>query len=445
MSDVTWDVKCHVCGFKLGTNKEYCGQGGAGGRKTRNPPCVWAHTDEKIVRRAFAFAKAAADEEEEKQRELQETMAKYAQGFINFDEPEDHQHEGSVNNADSHQYEEEERTYAPPPAASSPSRHPAPSLQEPEAKKAKSGHTKWTSTTRTMLFKCIQQKDPFHASDKGATWQIIADHMQQSTASLDDTADGDLRVVSNGKTLSVFFKRMRDAYKERDGDDKHSGGTGDKQAETVDDKQKKDERVQLAACIELERAADVAVEDRRASIKTHDNLKNGIVNEVVINCALKDEKVRIKVVKELASRLRQAKMRKMAFESQNKDATYTYTAKDLEEFGHWEKLKKEVHDMPDLDDLDDTAPAQKAGTALAKALHDVSAQCASARATFTPISPSAFAQAFFEAKKAHTQVLTLKQKLQVVDTDMDEGTITAEEASIYKKRIKELHYSFGSP
>jgi hypothetical protein len=172
-------------------------------------------------------------------------------------------------------------------------------------------------------------------------------------------------------------------------------------------------------------------------------MKNGIVNDFVIGCAVKDEKVRPKVVKELASRLRQAKMRKIAFESQNKGATYTYSAKDLENFGYWDTLKAQVQDMPNLDDLDDTAPAQKGGTALAKALQDVSAQSAAARASFTPMSPQAFAEAFYAAKRAQT--LTLKQKLECVDADVAEGVITPAEAEVYKKSIKDSHYSFSSP
>jgi hypothetical protein len=448
MSDQTWDVNCHVCGFKLGSNKQHCGQGGSGGRKVKMPPCRWAHTDDKIVRKAFAVARAAAELEEQEQKQQQETMARYQRGEINFDEPDTteplpHNDPGNVCDYNSAEEGDGEQA-AEPPTSGAAAKHPAePPGDPPQAKKPKSGHTKWTSMTRTMLWKCIQQKDPFHASDKGATWQIVADCMQQSTADLHDTADGDLRVAANGKTLTVFYKRWKENFKDHEGDDKHSGCTGEKKAETADEKLKKDERLQLAACVELERSAEAAVDDRRASIKTHENLKNGIVNEFVINCAVKDEKVRPKVVKELASLLRQAKMRKMAFEEQHKGATYTYTQKDIENFGHWEKLKSQVQDMPDVDDLDDTVPAQKGGKALAKALQDVTAQSAAARASFTPISPAAFAEAFFAAKRA--QILTLKQKLDRVDADMAEGVITPAEAEIYKKAIKDSHYSFASP
>ena len=51
------------------------------------PPCVWAHSDESIVRRAFAVARAAAEEEERKQTELDETRKRYSSGRIDFSEP----------------------------------------------------------------------------------------------------------------------------------------------------------------------------------------------------------------------------------------------------------------------------------------------------------------------------------------------------------------------
>jgi hypothetical protein len=456
MSEQSWNVKCHVCGFKLGTNKQHCGQAGTGGRKVKYPPCVWAHSDDSIVRKAFAVEAEAKQKEESEETELEATRKRYAAGQISFEEVREQEEENVVGAGDNDlqpaddnaEGEIEERTscYVPGPRAPSPT---TARPSEPPAKKragAKGSHTKWTSVTRTMLYKCIQQKDPFHAQDKGQTWQTIADAMREATQHMQATADGDLRVNSNGKTIGVFYKRMKDQHTENEDIDKHSGGTGETRAETDDDKRKKDERVQLAACIELERAAETAVTDRRTSIKCHDTMKNGIVNDAVIECAVKDEKVRSKAVKELASRLRQAKMRKMAYESQHKDGTYTYTAQDMESFKHWDTLKTHFQDMPDADEVDE-GPAQKSSTQLTKALESIQAQGAIARSSFTPVAPNVFAEAFFAAKRAHVaaHVLSLKHKLEMVDKDVQEGTITAQEAEIYKKKIKEAHYSFASP
>ncbi len=123
-------------------------------------------------------------------------------------------------------------------------------------------HTKWTSMTRTMFYKCIQNKDPFHTGhkDKNPAWEGIATAMQDATRHLAETAEGDLRCFANGKTLQVFYGRMKKSYKERDEDDKHSGTAGRQDEDDPTAKIKKEESEQLFACMDLEKSADVQVQ-----------------------------------------------------------------------------------------------------------------------------------------------------------------------------------------
>ena len=76
-----------------------------------------------------------------------------------------------------------------------------------------------------MLFRCIQKYDPFNQSDKGTVWDLIAQKMFESTESLIDHQDGDMRVYSNGKSLSVYYARSRDKHKKEDAEG-HSGHAG---------------------------------------------------------------------------------------------------------------------------------------------------------------------------------------------------------------------------
>ena len=301
--------------------------------------------------------------------------------------------------------------------------------------------------TRTMFYKCIQSKDPFHTGhkDKTPAWEGIAAAMREATRHLAQTADGDLRCFANGKTLQVFYGRMKRNYK--DDDDKHSGGAG-RQHEEDDPttKLKKEERAELFACMELEKSADDQIQLKRDAIKSHDFMKNGVVNDFVVECASKDDKVKPKLVKELASRLRQAKMRKLAFEGANKNGTYTYTAEDMENFRLWDKVRETDKDLPEGENIDGDIPASKKGGQLVTALQELTAQGAQLRQHFTPMSPSDFAAEFFKAKRAHAEAtkLTLAQKLKVVQDDVHEGSITQDEATGIIKRIKQEHYSFGT-
>ena len=456
MSDAqAWEVDCYVCGHKLGSNKTRCGQGGK--KAVKFPPCVWAHTDEKYVRRAFveAAAKAQAKKDEE------ETYRRYTAGGVDFSEGTGRQQdteacvtgdanfvEDQLDQVENARDEDVDTRHAGEPATESGKGNGGKTQAKDKHRKTEK-HTKWTSTTRTMFYKCIQSKDPFHTGhkDKHPAWDSIATAMQEATKDLGDTEEGDLRCYASGKTLQVFYGRMKRNYKEADTDDKHSGGAGRQEDDTPHGKLKKEEREQLFACIELEKSADEAVQVKRDANKCYDFLKNGIVNDFIVECASKDPMVQPKLVKELSSRLRQAKMRKLAFEDSNKGGTYTYTAQDLEHFRLWDKMRATATELPPGEDIDSDIPASKKGGQLVTALQNLTAQGAQLRQHFTPMSPQDFALEFFKAKRKHAEetTLSLKQKLDMVDKDLTENSITADEASAYKKKIKDDHYAFGSP
>ena len=474
MSDAqTWEVDCYVCGHKLGSNKATCGKAEGGKKAVKFPPCVWAHTDDKYVRRAFAEARLKA----EHKKALEDTYRRYVAGGVDFSEGTGREEDteacvtGDMNFVDQQLQEHENARDAHE------SRHAAAGEPAPESGKgqaeakdaAESGkgnggkreandkhrktekHTKWTSTTRTMLYKCIQNKDPFHSGhkDKQPAWETISSAMQEATKDLGDTEEGDLRCYASGKTLQVFYGRMKRNYKEGDEDDKHSGGAGRQDDDTPHCKLKKEEREQLFACIELEKTADEAVQLKRDATKCYDYLKNGIVNDFVVECAAKDPKVHPKLVQELSSRLRQAKMRKMAFEESTKGGTYTYTAQDMENFRLWDNVRTTATELPAAEDIDSQIPASKKGGQLVAALQNLTAQGQQLRQHFTPMSPQDFASEFFKAKRKHAEEtkLTLKQKLEMVDKDLADNSISAEEATTFKKKIKDDHYAFafGSP
>ena len=447
----TWEVDCYVCGHKLGTNKATCGKAEGGKKGVKFPPCVWAHTDDKYVRRAFAEARLKAEEK----KAAEETYRSYVRGGVDFSEGTGREEDteacvtGDMNFIDQ-QLQEDENAHAAAgeaaPASGEGNGGVSGQTEGKDKHRKTEKHTKWTSMTRTMLYRCVQNKDPFHTGykDKHPAWDGIAAAMQESTKHLDNTEEGDLRCYASGKTLQVFYGRMKKNFKDADGDDKHSGGAGrQEEDDTPHGKLKKEEREQLFACIELEKSADEAVQLKRDANKSHEYLKNGIVNDFVVECAAKDPKVNPKLVQELSSRLRQAKMRKMAFEETNKGGTYTYTAQDMENFRLWDKVRTTSTELPAAEDIDSQMPASKKGGQLVTALQNLTAQGAQLRQHFTPMSPQDFALEFFKAKRKHTEetTLSLKQKLEMVDKDLAENSITAEEATTYKKKIKDEHYA----
>jgi hypothetical protein len=322
-----------------------------------------------------------------------------------------------------------------------------PTVDQPAQKRPtddkKEKKTKWNCTTRTMFFRCIQKFDPFSSPDKGKVWDRIAKEMHDATSTLSDTPDGDFRTYAGGKTLNVFYARCRDKHKETEDGECHSGCAGQQEV----DKSVKEERAQLAACIELERSAKEAVEQKREDKKAFDAIRNGEVNDMVINIAVSNEVVRMKAVKVLASKLRAAKMRKLSWEASNKNGKYTYSAADLRDFEQWNMLKKQDSSLPedptDGATSDATTTTAPRGGALASSIAQLMERMPTA-AQLQPASPQDIASAFWKARseQAEKTRLSLKDKLALVDKDVADGTITAVEGSKYKEQIKEDHYRF---
>ena len=140
-----------------------------------------------------------------------------------------------------------------------------------------------------------------------------------------------------------IYCRCRDGHKKfTEAGKDHSGGAGHGESDA-----KKEERNQLAACIDLERSAKEAGEAKREVNKCFEQLRTGEVNDMAIECAAKDAPLRIKAVKILASRLRAAKMRKLSFEQSNKGQQYTYGEADLQAFKQWQQLRQMDKELPD--------------------------------------------------------------------------------------------------
>jgi hypothetical protein len=326
--------------------------------------------------------------------------------------------------------------FAPPPPAPTPPQEPIPvdsSASDMVATEASENKTKWNHVTRTMLFRCIQKHDPFNSKAKAETWETIASDMKQATENLKNEADGDLSVHGNGRSVQMFYNRCRDNFKKASAGEKHSGGAGKSDKNPA----KQEELNQLSACIDLEKCAKHAQETKREAAQALDGLVKGEVNDFVVDVAIKNEAMRPKLVKVLASRLREAKMRKMAFEHANKNAKYTYTATDMQNFAHWDRLKAVVPEVGDVPDSEPETSSAPRGGAIASAIKALSDRLPSVSA-LTPMSPVAFAEAFFQAKRA--SIPTLKQKLNQVDKDAEDGLLDEAEVNFYKKRIKDAHF-----
>jgi len=459
-SSEVWEVACYVCGFKLGSNKEKCG---AGNKKVKNPPCKWAHTDSAIVSKCFRFAQQKAKDEEDQQKLDAQLQIDYENGSLqpNFDEPE------HAVDREQREREERERKEVDEELAlvdrvtfnlgkrtreerdgdvvlqDKPPQKRDTIQTEDKSKEEEKGKTKWNCKTRTMFFKCILKFDPFSSPDKGKVWDRIADEMHKATATLVDTEDGDFRCYSNGKSLNVYYTRRQKKQKENEDGEKHSGVAGKEES----DPSLKEERIQLAACIELERSAKEVVEQKREDKKAYDTLRNGEVNDMVIACAVSNVAVRTKAVKVLASRLRAAKMRKSTWELANKNGKYTYTQADLMDFEQWRQMR--VHDgtLP-IDPTDGETSETATGTAprggaLANSITQMLDRMPTA-AQMQPVSPQDFANAFWTARSEHETrtKLSLKEKLALVDNDVADNTITKEEGETFKEAIKKEHYKF---
>ena len=480
----TWNVECWLCGAQLGSNKDECKKIGTS-KKTRFPPCIWAHTDDRIVQKCVKIAKEKREQEAAEQLELQETKRKLESGVINFNEPgvdagaevrgQSQVNEPRVDDGEEVQVQVqpqvtlqqvqqhcadlrviEQKSLAaagmapaspaslePPKAGASKRRSKAGSSAA--AKKAKTdddddkGRTKWNTTNRTILWRCIQKYDPFSAADKTSVWDTIAEQMHESTERLKDDED-DFQVYSNGKSLQVYFKRAKDLFKEKD-EEGHSGHAGPKELS----EQKKEERQQLAACIEMERCAKESIERKREAKTGYDDLRKGEVNDMIIALARDHENIKSKAVTVLASKLRQAKMRKLSYEQTNKDGKYTYGAEDMANFEYWRKMKAIDPELPE-DPTEGMCTVEKAGGKMAAAITNLTETLAASAKHVQPMNPGEFFTAFFEAKEAKSQrhetagTLTLDQKLKRVDDDVAKKVISPAKGEEVRNKIIDAHY-----
>lgn len=469
MADLVWEVECFVCGMKLGSNKERCGIN-AHGKRIAKPPCVWAHCEPGIVQKCVTKAAAKKEQQANDDKRDVELRLEMENGRVfNFEEPphavdeeqrlqeELQQQEWERLERENEEFLQQQQQVPQGEATDDESNdnrgkddadkddNDAAGKDAKDAKKPIEKKTKWNTTTRTMFFKCIQKEDPFNSANKNACWQKIADAMHQATAVYVNSKDGDFRTYSNGKTLSVFYARCRDQRKKMDDGESHSGVAGGRELDPA----VQEERNQLYACMLAERSAREAVETKREIHKADTSFKNGEVNDIVIKCAMDNEVVRPKAIKVVASRLRELKMRRLAWEAQErqsgKNGQYTYTAEDLKNFQYWKDLKRADDTLPeDPTENDDADVAVSAGRGggLAKAIAAFTEKMTMA-SQFQPMPVQEFASAFFKAKREHEALTTrsLKQKLDAITRDVLEKTITEEEGRLYKKQVTEAHYS----
>jgi hypothetical protein len=469
MADQVWEVECSVCGMKLGSNKERCGIN-ARGKRMAKPPCVWAHCEPGIVQKCFT--KAAAKKEQQAsndQRDAELRLQMQSGRVFNFEEPlhavdeaqraqeelqQQEMWDGVQRENEEYHLQQQLAPHDDTDDETNDDRgrddadnkdNDAAGTDAKDAKKPIDKKTKWNTITRTMFFKCIQKEDPFNSDNKAACWQKIADAMHQATAVFVNSRDGDLRTYSNGKTLSVFYARCRDQRRKMDDGESHSGVAGGRELDPA----VQEERNQLYACMLAERSAKEAVETKREIHKADATFKNGEVNDIVIKCAVNNETVRPKAIKVVASRLRELKMRRLAWEAQERQSgrngQYTYTAEDLKNFQYWNDLKRAEVTLPeDPTENDDADVAVSAGRGggLAKAIAAFTEKLATA-AQFQPMPVQDFASAFFKAKREHEALTTRssKQKLDAIASDVLDKTITEEEGKLYKKQVTEAHYS----
>jgi hypothetical protein len=443
MSTQVWEVPCYVCGFKLGSNKEKCGVK-PGVKPMKNPPCKWAHTDSNIVSKCFRIEEEKRREEDAKAQQDVYDVPDDGTFAPSFQESHvDQSLSATAQHATREHGSSSDEDETPATRRTDASADEQPAQKKKDEKKEKEKKTRWNCMTRTMFFRCIQKFDPFSSPDKGKVWDKIAQEMVAATRTLGNTPDGDFCVYATGKTLNVFYSRCRDKHKDSEDGDTHSGGAGKADV----DKTIKEERNQLAACIELERSAKEAVEQKREDKKVFDALRNGEVNDMVINLAVSNEVVRMKAVKVLASKLRAAKMRKLSWESANKGGKYQYTDGDLRDFEQWRQVRQQDSTLPedptDGTTSDTTTASAARGGALAASISQMMERMPTA-AQLQPPSPQEIANAFWSARREHHEQtrLSLKDKLALVDQDVADGTITAQEAVTFKEQIKKDHYTF---
>ena len=463
----TYDVECYMCGQQLGTNAATCGMR-SGSKRHRRPPCVWAASDNCIVQRCISEAKNKRQRAEEEREQLQERLRT---GWVpDFSEPVEEGGAGvaaggggagvtgSLTEADCKAFADQatesieeanalllqlQQSEHQPPAPPAPAAPPLATAPAPAAAVATSDRdrdrvgkkTNWNHTNKLMLWQAIQKYDPFSAAVKKDRWQFIADQMYDSTVINKRTPDGDFCVYTDGHGISVFFTRSVERMQRETA----AEGTNSGQAGATICAETRAEFVQLQACRDLEQNAKEAQNDKRQTKNLLASLKDNEVNDALIEAAAGKEQVQLKLLKVLASRVRDAKIRASVWEQSNKGQKYTYTEADLKNVADYKTCKTRFD--PNGKDATDSDTASMRGGHMAAAIEQLAAKLPTA-STFNVTSASEFATQFFEAKRRHDaqRVLTLQQKLAQVDDEFTKGNINAEEVDSYKKKIKDAHF-----
>lgn len=200
----------------------------------------------------------------------------------------------------------------------------------------------------------------------------------------------------------------------------------------------------MPPALHWKKSARDAGEQKRDATKHYDSLRSGVVNDAIIDFAKKDTAIKIKSIKVLSSLLRAAKIRKSAFESTHKGQVYTYTNTDLEAFDLWKKLQAADTSLPDDPSSDADLIREKKSGPMAAAIQAIANNLQSGASSVTPSSPVDFANAFYAAKRAHEaqSVLSLKQKLDMIDADVAAKIISKEAGDKYKQQVTDRHYTF---
>ncbi len=308
-----------------------------------------------------------------------------------------------------------------------------------EPTKKKESKTKWNHTTRLLLYNCIAKYNPFAAPVKKEAWSTISEEMAKATIGMNDRQKGDFRVKTDGHGLEVFYGRQSDLMHKKFS----SEGSASGQAGAKVTKEEHAEYTKLQACRAMEQDVIARKDKKREAKQALEDLRNDKVTQAVRNACLDDRPVRMKYFKVLQTRVRAAKLEASTWEKQNAGlGKYGYSEQQLQDIEQLQELKQEHKQEFDSDTMpeSDKDDVKVRGGAVAVAIAEIAKKLPDAK-TFSPIDPATFANTFFAAKRQHDVDMipkkrTLKDRLDEVQVQLDQGVIDADEAEEFKKKIK---------
>jgi hypothetical protein len=305
--------------------------------------------------------------------------------------------------------------------------------------KKKESKTKWNHTTRLLLYNCIAKYNPFAAPVKKEAWSSISEEMGKATIGMNDRQKGDFRVKTDGHGLEVFYARQSELMHKKFSTEGSASG----QAGAKITKEEHAEYAKLASCRAMEQEV-IAMKDRKREAKQAlEDLRNDKVTQAVRNACLDDKPVRMKYFKVLQTRVRAAKLEASTWEKQNAGlGKYGYSEQQLQDIEQLQELTQEHKQEFDSHTVleSDKDDVKVRGGAVAVAIAEIAKKLPDAK-TFSAIDPATFAHTFFAAKRQHDvdttpKKRTLKDKLDEVQEQLNEGVIDADEAEEFKKKIK---------